>query len=366
MQYKSNWSEARERFTAWWAHKSTGRPLINLWAVRDIPLLADEEPVEFHSDAERYLNVDRIVRLYQREMAHAELLAEAMPDVSLNLGAGSMALYLGCEPDFRRESVWFEPCLTGYGDGGTVQFDPANRWFARHIEMYRQARALLAGTDILLSIPDIVENIDIISSMRGPQQTCYDMYDCPDAVKQAIWKINECYKPCYDAFYDICREGDGSSAYTAFAIWGPGRTAKVQCDHSAMISPGQFREFVLEPLREQCRWLDNSLFHLDGPACIVHAKALMEIAELNALQWTSGDGNPLGGEECWDGLYRTVKDAGKGMWVSLHGYAPDVAVEKADRLVRKHGAAGFYFHFPRMDRADADALLIKADKDWKC
>ncbi len=365
MQFKSNWQETKERFTAWWEHRSTGRPLIRVWTNREKPLGVPPEPEDFTDDADYYLNVEKWVSLTLNSYAVLEPLGEAMPQLSFNLGAGSMALYLGAEPNFRRESVWFEHCLDGYDGAGTVRFDPENRWYARHLDMYRRAKALLKGTDVMLDVPDIVENIDVISAMRGPQQACYDLYDYPEEVKRAIWKINEYYKTCYDAFNEICH-GDGEGSFTAFAIWGRGRTAKVQCDHSAMISPGQFRDFVLEPLRAQCRWLDNSLYHLDGPDCLAHVKALMEIEELNALQWTAGDGKPPAGEECWDGLYRQVKDAGRGLWVSLDGYDADVAVEKADRLVRRHGADGFYFHFPHMERADADALLLKADRQWKC
>jgi hypothetical protein len=365
MNYKTNWAEAKQRFTAWWAHQNTDRPMMNLWAYRDEPLHELQDVPEFNDDIERYTDVGKIVTMAANEFSVLEPLAEAMPSVSLNLGAGSMALYLGCEPDFRRESVWFEPCLAGYDSEGTVSLNAQNKWLVRHLEMYRQARALLKDTDILLDVPDLVENLDIISAMRGPQQTCYDMYDYPEEVKKAIWKINEYYKPCYDAFNEICHSRDGSSSFTAFGIWGSGRTAKVQCDHSAMISPGQFREFVQEPLRRQCRWLDNAMYHLDGPDCICHVKALMEIEELNALQWTNGDGNPLPGDERWDVIYRQVKDAGKGMWVNLTGYVPDVAVEMADGLVKKFGGGGFYFFFPTMDRAEADALLIKADREWK-
>lgn len=366
MDFKTDWAEAKERFTAWWAHKSTGRPMLNLWAYRDEPLMPLAEVPDFADDSERYLDARKNIAMMVNEFSVLEPMAEAMPTASLNLGAGSMALYLGCEPTFRRESVWFEPFLAGYDDAGTVSFNSGNKWFRRHLEIYRQAKELLTGTDIILDIPDIVENLDVVSAMRGPQQTCYDLYDYPEEVKKAIWKINDIYTGCYDAFNGICKSDDGSSSFTAFGIWGYGRTAKVQCDHSAMISPAQYRDFVLEPLRAQCRWLDNSLYHLDGPDCICHVKALMEIDELNALQWTTGDGNPLSGEDCWDGLYRQVKDAGKGQWLALTGYEPDVAVEKADRLVRKFGAGGFYFFFPRMDRSDAEALLIKADREWKC
>lgn len=366
MRFKENWGETKERFSAWWGHRSTGRPPMNLWTYRDKPLGGLAPAWEPGNAAMQYLDVQGIVGSSLNGFLSREPLAEAMPSVSLNLGAGSMALYLGCEPKFTRESVWFEPCLTDYAGVDALAFDAKNKWFTRHIDMYRRVKELLSETDVMLDVPDIIENLDVVSAMRGPQQTCYDMYDSPDGVKTLIWKVNEFYRDCYDAFNGICHGGPAESSYTAFALWGPGRTAKVQCDHSALISPGQFRDFVLEPLREQCRWLTNSIYHLDGPDCVCHVKALMEIEELDALQWETGDGNPPAGEDCWDGMYRQVLDAGKGLWLSFGRYAPDVAVEKADRIVRKFGAFGFYFHFPLMERAAAEKLLIKSDREWKC
>ena len=360
--YKSNWQESRERFAAWWRGQNTDRPLLNFWVKRETPL-STVEPPAFASDDELYLSVEKLVAHELARLDRWAPAAETFPGLSMNLGAGSMALYLGSEPTFRRETVWFEPSLADYAKG--LPFNPNEKWLRHHLEMYRRAKDLLASTDVLLEIPDIVENVDILAAMRGPQTFCYDLYDYPEEVHGAIRQVNDAYWPCYDAFADICRDETGGIAYTAFRIWGPGRTAKVQCDVGAMLSPRQFRDFVLEPLRQQCRWLNNSLFHLDGPECIVHVPALMEIDELCALQWTPGDGKPGSGEECWFDLYRAVRGAGKGLWVSLEGYEPDVAVEKADRIVKTLGPDGFYFQLPPMDQKQADAVLSKADREWK-
>ena len=52
-------------------------------------------------------------------------------------------------------------------------------------------------------------------------------------------------------------------------------------------------------LQQQCQKLDYTLYHLDGPDAIKHLDALMEIEELDALQWTPGAGKPDGGDELW-------------------------------------------------------------------
>jgi len=61
-----------------------------------------------------------------------------------------------------------------------------------------------------------------------------------------------------------------------------------------MLSPGQFRKFVLPSLEKQTRRLDHSLYHLDGKDAIRHVPALMELERPDALQWTRGPGPPDG------------------------------------------------------------------------
>ena len=73
-------------------------------------------------------------------------------------------------------------------------------------------------------------------------------------------------------------------------------------------------------IREQCRWLDYSLYHLDGVAAVRHLDALLEIEELDAIQWTPGVGEPQGGDPRWYDLYRRIRAAGKSVmpcWVEV-------------------------------------------------
>lgn len=103
----------------------------------------------------------------------------------------------------------------------------------------------------------------------------------------------------------------------------------MQCDFAAMISPSMFAEFVVPALRRQCRWLDHSLFHLDGPSCICHIDHLLAIAELDAVQWAPSVSQPGAGNSKWFNLYEQILSAGeakrtfdtfgsKGIYLSLN------------------------------------------------
>ena len=108
-------------------------------------------------------------------------------------------------------------------------------------------------------------------------------------------------------------------------IGRPGKVAKLQSDVSLMISGPDFRRFAIPYLREQCQKIDYTLYHLDGIEAIRHLDDLLEIKELNAIQWTPGVGQPQGGDPCWYDLYRQILKAGKSImpcWVELNELQP--------------------------------------------
>ena len=366
IRLKDNWEETVQRFDAWFAHKNTGRPLMNIYAYRtadDIPYeKLEEKPYENPRD--QFLNTEKNFARLMNFYTFVKPLAEAFPQFSMNLGAGSIALYLGSEPDFAESTLWFGHCIEDYGTALPLKYDPENYWWKAHLDIIKKQLELTGNTDVMVCIPDLVENIDILSAMRDPQTCCYDLYDYPVQTVRALQDIQDCYMTYYDAIFNLVKK-DGVSAYTAFNILGTGKTAKIQCDFAALLAPDQFDEFVLPSLKYQCGRIGNTMFHLDGPECIVHIDSLMGIEKLGALQWTPGSRNPGAGSEQWYPLYKKVMDADKGLWVGLSEYSLEEAVAHADTLVKKFGSKGLYFQFPYMTAEQADALMIKADRDWK-
>jgi hypothetical protein len=189
--------------------------------------------------------------------------------------------------------------------------------------------------------------------------------DIPEIIKDYVNQLDNLYFKYYDPLYDLVKLSDGSSSYTAFDIWSPGKLAKVQCDFCAMMSPDHFREFVQPSLRKQCQQLDHSIYHLDGPDAVKHMDALMEIEELDALQWTSGAAKPDGGYEGWYPIYDKVRAANKSLWISIYDGRLNDWIESADKLVKRYGPDGLYLLFPEMDETDALWLMEKAERDWK-
>lgn len=366
--FKNNYEETEQRFGAFFHGEKTERPLLNIWTPRMNEFKIDAPPMDvkpFDSVEDNYTNTDKNYAACFNYNLKYRPRAEAFPNFSMNLGAGSLALYLGSEPIFKRDTVWFEKVNESYDRLLPLKYDENNKWWITHLNIVKRQKELAQDTDIMICMPDLIENLDILASLRGSEQLCYDIYDYPNEIRKALDNIAELYPIYYNIIYDIIINKNGATAFTAFNIMGKGKTVKLQCDFSALINNEQFNELVIPSLQKQCYDADNVLFHLDGPECIQHTESLMKLDGLGALQWTPGVKNPPAGDECWDSLYRTVFDSGRGLWLALYDYGRDEAIARADRLVKKFGSKGFYFLFGGMSDQEADELLLKAEHDWK-
>jgi 5-methyltetrahydrofolate--homocysteine methyltransferase len=350
-------------FKAWWNRKNN-RPLLWVMVQKERSLEEPELILPPKNPESLYMDVERKVAEMKNILKTHIYLGESFPRISVDLGPGSMALYLGSKPIFAWDTLWYEECILDWEEFGPLWYDSDNFWFQKHLSMVRKAQELSQDM-FLVDIPDIIENVDILAAMRGAQRFCYDLVDQPELMKTYINQVDELYFRYYDAFYNIVKGKNDSVSYNAFNIWGPGKTAKVQCDFSALMSPTQFRDFVLPSLCKQCEGLDNSLYHLDGPDAIKHLDALMEIDALDALQWTSGAGQPDGASELWYPVYDKVKHASKGLWIPIYDGNFEEWLLGADKLVRRYGPNGLYLLFPVMTEAQGEQLLQKAEKDWK-
>ncbi len=354
LAWKANWAAAREHHLAWWRREGL---VLGMWGapLGKVPqeatvALPPGGLVEAYTDG-----AGRAARSHEA-LARRCFPADILPLSGSDIGPGSLALLLGCEPGFSPQTVWFEPVWQEVDEPERLpplRFDPENRWWKIHAATLRAAAELGRGK-YFAACPDLVENLDILCALRDPQTTMMDMIERPAWVAAKIAEINQVWFEVYERIYQIIKDEDGGSAFGAFCLWGPGRTAKVQCDAAAMISPAMFRQFVVPALSQQCQWLDNSLFHLDGTQCLCHVEALLEIEALDAIEWTPQAGIEGGGHPRWHDLYRRILAAGKGVQVMS-------AVEDILPLLEAIGGRGVHILTGFRDAEQAEAMAAAVD-----
>jgi 5-methyltetrahydrofolate--homocysteine methyltransferase len=296
---------AKERIEAWWNHSGLVSAIVP-------PRFGVDENMTCEGS---YLHPQESARRRDMAARSHRWHGESVPHVSTYIGPGSLAIFLGGEPETVGGGVWFHEPEEWSGEPDTLRFDENNVWWRRTERLIAAMQELNRDGAYLIACPDLVENWDILASLMGVTNLLMRMVDDPDWVEAAIGKVNGVYFDVFDRLYTMIREEDGGMMYGPFMLYGGGRTAKVQCDGSAMFSPEMFERFVLPSLKEQCAYLDRAMYHLDGTQCIVHLDQVLSLEDLDAVEWTPQAGAPQGTDEQWYPMYRKILESGKSVQV---------------------------------------------------
>jgi hypothetical protein len=357
MEFKPDWDSAKRRLAAWWHGEVVDRFVLQVAAPRAERIGPDPPPLEKPAEVtERWLDPAYRVGNAERHFASTWFGGEAFPYFDPHLGPGSLALYVGSEPVFADDTVWYQPCLPDLDDRPALRVNPANRWWQATKALVSEGVRRGQGR-YLTAIPDLIENLDTVASLRGTAQLLWDLVDHPRPIHALQREVLEAYFECYDELYAMVSSVGEGCCFSAFQVWAPGRMAKLQCDFSAMISPAMFEEFVLPYLSQQCERLDYSVYHLDGPDAVKHLDLLLSIPRLNVLQWTPGANQPGVGAEQWFDIYRRARQAEKSLL--LAGVHPN----EMQRLVETFGPEGLLVSTWVSSQAEGEELL-KAAQTW--
>ena len=352
--WKDNWESTKRHFKRWWNHEGSVITLKRLPPL-DMPRTATPPPPEPPDARGRHTDPEWFAWNQRNGLLDKVLQGDNMPLVHVDYGCVQLAASLGSEPDFTDETVWYAEAIHDPDSHPPLVLTKEEYWWKRYKAVLMEL-VRIRNSDFLIGAPAFGSNMDVMAALRGTQNVLFDLVDRPDWVHEKLEEINQVFFVAFDDYYEQIKLSDGSSAYTFFNIWGPGKTSQVQCDFAAMISPDMFKQFVVPALSRQCAWLDNSLFHLDGPDCICHLPHLLEIEELDAVQWTPGSGQPGCLDPMWYELYKSVLDAGKS--VQIMG----AEMEEARRIFKLFGTKGIYMSVKVGSEAEANEIMEYAEK----
>lgn len=318
--WKSNLEETKKHYIDWWNHKGI---ILNMWehfqeGVKphaDIPA-----PPPYRDLNQRWFDPQWRAEYLDWYVAHSSLMADILPVANTQLGPGSLAAILGGVFEGGEDTIWIHPD-PNYSDD--IVFNPQHHNYLLHKELLKSCKAKAQG-HYYVGMPDLMEGLDVLAAIKGTDKVLLDTVMQPEVLEHQMQQINDIYFQVFDELYDIIREGD-EMAFCYFSSWAPGKMSKLQSDISTMISVDDYRRFVQPFIREQCQKIDYTLYHLDGVGAMHHLDALLEIKELNAIQWTPGVGEPQGGSPKWYELYQKIIAGGKSImacWVTLDELRP--------------------------------------------
>ena len=318
--WKANLDETKKHYIDWWNHKGI---VLNMWEHFQEGVFPHAEvaaPTAPHDLNQKWFDPQWRAEYLDWYVAHSSLKADILPVANTQLGPGSLAAILGGVFEGGEDTIWIHPDPHFTDE---LKFDPNHPNWLLHKELLKACKAKANG-NYYVGMPDLMEGLDVLAALKGTDKVLLDTVMQPDVLERQMQQINDIYFRVFDELYDIIREDD-EMAFCYFSSWAPGKMTKLQSDISTMINVEDYRRFVQPFIRQQCQKIDYTLYHLDGVGALHHLPALLEIDELNAIQWTPGVGEPQGGSPKWYDLYRKILAAGKSVmacWVTLDELKP--------------------------------------------
>lgn len=353
MKYINNWEKVQQRYLEFWARENHDKPLLSIHAPKEECM---KVKTEFQGTiAQKWLDTEYIIQNSREAFEATFYGGEAYPVFNPNLGPDILGAILGSELEFGEDTSWAQNVIKeDWNNVGKLEFNSQNKWWKK-IKEITEAAVNDAKGDYFVGITDLHPGLDAIVSLRGSENTCMDLYDNPEAIKKATFEILEVFKTIVDEIYAITVKNiKGSTNWKG--IWHPGKWYVTSSDIICMISKDMLADFVLPELTEELKWLDASIFHLDGPGAFKHLDSLLEIPELNGIQWQYGAGAPTAAH--WIPELKKIQNAGKLIDVP-------VLPEEIDLLLEELSPEGVIYEMYCRTEQDARDILDKVNKSYK-
>jgi len=345
--YKPNQDlgKVRERFAAFWRGEIVDRVCLAVTAPNGagVPVPVAENDEQAHTDPEF------LVRRCHAEFANTWFGGDALP-MAWAPGQLLYAAY-GGKASFASGTVWVDPTLTDGQQWADYRFDPANP-FIEHVVRITRALAADAPGKYLVASPGIFGPTDAMSMIRGLADFLMEtaLPECEAPLRHACRECLKGFSHITDAVY---REAAGSGGAIGYlSLWAPGPINNWSADWIYNIGPRQFAQWVLPEMRELSRLLEYSLYHLDGFNALVHLPAILDIPELQGIQFERGAGHTLA--EALP-VFKRIQQGGKVQWI---GCAPG----EVELVLSELDPRGLFIRTWAPDIASAQALLKNAEK----
>ena len=353
LEHIDDWEKRIARQDAFWDRAIIDRPVVNMTWPKPKPEYPWPKEKAYPTIRDRWMDSERVVESAVAGALNTEYLGDALPTAWPNLGPELFSSFFGMEMEYTAESSWGIPNLKDGGQADRLAWSRDNFYWKKLLEM---TDALLeAGKGkYFVGITDMHPGGDAVAAFRDPMQLNLDLLTDLDRVKRLLARVNAAYFEVFD-FYCEKLKGAGQAVTSWPGIVSTKKWYVPSNDFSCMVSKEMFDEVFLPGLIEECRHMEASIYHLDGPGALRHLDSLLEIKELNAIQWIFGAGRGIASD--WLDVYKRCQAAGKG--IQLY-----IGFDELDCIISNLKPDGAWLSVAIQERAQADAVLRKVSA-WK-
>lgn len=352
-ELKPDFAQVLDRFEAWWQGAVLDRALVSFSYTRPretcVPV-----PVSQHANhRERWMDVAFAVDAACARLANTVFGGDALPVAWPNLGPEVFSAFYGCPLVFTESTSWSEPILEDWDSADELALDRNNQYF-RMILQLTDALLQAGRGRFLVGYTDLHGGGDAVAAFRDPQRLCIDILERPDDLRALTERVTVDFLRVYDTYHHKLQAAGMHSVTWLPATCG-GRMHVPSNDFSCMISQELFEDLFIPGIVQECRHMDRCIYHLDGPQALRYLDLILEIPEIDAVQWVPGAGQDHWSD--WIGVYRRIQAAGKSFIL----YPPVTELDQVFAVLRPEGA---WLHISGVADDSAAQDVLDAVSRW--
>jgi hypothetical protein len=301
---------------------------------------------------DKWFDVEFQVESFIKSIEGKKFLAETFPVYWPNLGPNVFAAFYGSRLEYDEVTSWAGHCIQDWEDLYRLRLNVESEYFKK-IEELMECALERCGSRFMVGYTDLHPGLDCVAAWRDTQKLLFDFYDNPGEVKEAIEIAVSDFQKVYDHFDSMLKRKKQLSI-TWMGIPSFGKMHIPSCDFSAMLSNQDFIEYCLPVLHREVKPMTHNIFHLDGKDVARHIDTILEVPEIQAIQWVQGVGEekPI---MMWIPLIQKIRAAGKSVVV-------DLDKSELDEFISVMNPEGLLLCIDSKDEAEQKEILKRVEK----
>jgi hypothetical protein len=293
------------RYEAWWNQSLVDRPIIQA-SYNTKPERPITRRLELLEDGEAWFAAKL------QDLKQTRYLGDALPHIRADFGPVLLGGMLGGRLEFGADTGWTHAFIDDtWSNAPDWVLREDNAWWRLLRERAEQVARDAAGRYVLCT-PDLGGSADVLLNLRGASNLCLDVLTQPERIPEAL---NAIYPAWHEAISMLYRTATDRGAGLAhwLGVWSSEPYMVPACDFNFLIGQHDFERLCLPDIARQAATVGRAVFHLDGPGAAKHIDALLEVPDIQAIQFTPGEGTPSA--LAWVEMFRKIQDKGRSLLV---------------------------------------------------
>lgn len=352
LKNKSNFEKAMQRIYAWYENELIDRPCIRFTAHNEQYNVQSHENLTSEQWKQLWFDSELVVDQFINSIKDKQFLAETFPVYWPNIGPDAYAALYGAELIYGEVTSWSQPFVKNFSDIEKLKLDFDNE-YARKIEELTQLALEKCESQYLVGYTDLHPGMDCVLAWRGTERLCMDIVENPDKVKQMIEIASKDFAMIF-GHYDAILKAHNQLSVNWIEIPSFETFHVPSCDFATMISPQQFEGFALESIKAEVKHSAHNVFHLDGKGVAKNIDTLLEIPQINAIQWVQGVGEDEPVMQ-WLDLIKKIQASGKSLVL-------DIKKEELEEFIENVRPDGLFLCISESDPEQQQQIIKRIEK----